>query len=69
MQADARKGLRKWLTGLDPQSLTLAQAIEWNIQDYKPLLVAELDIDYILSLQRRIELMQDDEEIELLLTL
>jgi lactate dehydrogenase-like 2-hydroxyacid dehydrogenase len=46
-----------------------AQVVEWNIPDYLPMLVAELDIDYILSLQRRIEQMQDDEDVELLLTL
>lgn len=46
-----------------------AQAVAWQIPDYMPMLLAELDIDYILSLQRRIEMLQDDEDIELLLTL
>lgn len=46
-----------------------AQVVAWNIPDYMPMLVAELDIDYILALQRRIEQLQDDEDVELLLTL
>lgn len=45
------------------------QAIEWKVPDYVPSLIASMDFENIVELQRRIELMQDDEEIELLLTL
>ena len=43
------------------------QAIQWQLPPILPDLVESLDFESILELQRRIEMLQDDEDIELLL--
>lgn len=45
------------------------QVIEWQMPYNLPNLVTELDYDQILKIQRHIEMLQDEEDIELLLTL
>lgn len=45
------------------------QVIEWQMPYNLPNLVTELDFDQILKIQRHIEMLQDEEDIELLLTL